>query len=153
MDCRGYTTLAREAADQLAEAGVDRPTHVFCRPVWGHSRRRAGILGGPVWAERPVFLPWSGAEENVAGIYASAQAGDGQPHPAQGPGETIMAGLNCAEPCTLTWPVLRDLASWYIACPDQVAERGMRVWGRPAAGTAVSLRRRQRRDHGAAEAC
>ena len=26
---QGYTTLAREAADQLAEAGVDRPTHVF----------------------------------------------------------------------------------------------------------------------------
>lgn len=45
-----------------------------------------------------------------------------------------MAGLNCAEPCTLTWPVLRDLASWYIACPDQVAERGMRRLGRPTAG-------------------
>ena len=130
---QGYTTLAREAADQLAEAGVDRPTHVFLQA--GVGAMAGGVLGylaDRYGAQAPVFAVVE--PENVAGIYASAQAGDGQPHPAQGPGETIMAGLNCAEPCTLTWPVLRDLASWYIACPDQVAERGMRRLGRPAAG-------------------
>lgn len=128
----GYDDAVRYAA-QLAEAGVDRPTHVFLQA--GVGAMAGGVLGylaDRYGAQAPVFAVVE--PENVAGIYASAQAGDGQPHPAQGPGETIMAGLNCAEPCTLTWPVLRDLASWYIACPDQVAERGMRRLGRPAAG-------------------
>lgn len=31
----------------------------------------------------------------------------------------------------ITWPVLRDLASWYFACPDAVTEEGMRLLGRP----------------------
>ena len=45
-----------------------------------------------------------------------------------------MAGLNCGEPCTVTWPVLRDLASWFVTCPDAVAEEGMRLLARPAPG-------------------
>lgn len=147
---QGYTTLAREAADQLAEAGVDRPTHVFLQAgVGAMARRRAGILGGPVWgpgAGLAVVEP-----ENVAGIYASAQAGDGQPHPAPGPGGDIMAGLNCAEPCTLTWPVLRDLASWYIALPGPSGGAGYATSGAPCGGgPGGDLRRERRRDHGAA---
>lgn len=93
---QGYTTLAREAADQLAEAGVDRPTHVFLQA--GVGAMAGGVLGylaDRYGAQAPVFAVVE--PENVAGIYASAQAGDGQPHPAQGPGETIMAGQHCAE--------------------------------------------------------
>lgn len=82
--------------------------------------------------DRPVFTV--AEPEDMACIFASAQAGDGRPHPAAGRGQTIMAGLNCGEPCTLTWPVLRDLASWYVACPDAVAEEGMTLLGRPGPG-------------------
>ncbi len=130
---QGYTTLAREAADQLAQAGVARPTHVFLQA--GVGAMAGGVLGylaDRYGEDRPLFAVVE--PENMACIYASAQAGDGQPHPAQGNGQTIMAGLNCGEPCTLTWPVLRDLASWYVTCPDQVAEEGMALLGRPTAG-------------------
>lgn len=133
MDCPGIHHPGPGSGGPTGRGGVDRPTHVFLQA--GVGAMAGGVLGylaDRYGAQAPVFAVVE--PENVAGIYASAQAGDGQPHPAQGPGETIMAGLNCAEPCTLTWPVLRDLASWYIACPDQVAERGMRRLGRPAAG-------------------
>ena len=45
-----------------------------------------------------------------------------------------MAGLNCAEPCQITWPILRDFADLYFACPDAVAARGMRILAAPEAG-------------------
>ena len=144
---QGYTTLAREAADQLAEAGVDRPTHVFLQA--GVGAMAGGVLGylaDRYGAQAPVFAVVE--PENVAGIYASAQAGDGQPHPAQGPGETIMAGLNCAEP---------DLAG--VAGPGQLVHRlpgpsggaGYATSGAPyGGGPGGDLRRERRRDHGAA---
>ena len=34
-----------------------------------------------------------------------------------------MAGLNCGEPCLVTWPILRDFADYYFACPDGVSAR------------------------------
>ena len=48
----------------------------------------------------------------------------------------MMAGLNCAEPCGITWPILRDLARFYFACPDSVSAHGMRVLADPAPGDA-----------------
>ena len=42
-----------------------------------------------------------------------------------------MAGLNCGEPCLVTWPILRDFASYYFACPDEVSARGMRILAAP----------------------
>ena len=46
---QGYTTLAREAADQLAEAGLTGPPTSFCRPVSGPWPAACWDTGGPVW--------------------------------------------------------------------------------------------------------
>ena len=43
-----------------------------------------------------------------------------------------MAGLNCQTPCKITWPVLRDFSSAYIACPDFAAAHGMRLYANPS---------------------
>lgn len=67
----------------------------------------------------------------MACIYKSALVGDGNPHAVTGEMDTIMAGLNCGEPCTTTWKILRDYASFYAACPDFVAAKGMRVLANP----------------------
>ena len=123
---QGYATMAREAAEQLAAEGFDRPTHVFLQA--GVGAMAGGVTGALAdrWAgDRPTFAVVE--PETVACIYASARHADGAPWPAEGPGGTIMAGLDCAEPCTLTWPVLRDLARWYLTCPDFVTEAGMRL--------------------------
>ena len=68
--------------------------------------------------------------KEMACFFRSAAVGDGDPHPATGSGETIMAGLNCGEPCTLVWPILRDQADAYFTCTDQVTVRGMRLLAR-----------------------
>lgn len=129
---QGYTTMAYEALQQMERLDV-KPTHVFLQAgVGAMAGGITGFLAGYYGAERPeisIVEP-----ENVACIFASAGHGDGEPHPAEGNGQTIMAGLNCAEPCTITWPILRDYADHYLSCPDYVAARGMRLLAAPCGG-------------------
>lgn len=127
---QGYTTLFFEAAEQMKVLGYERPTHVFLQA--GVGAMAGGILGA-------MANYWKGAvptvsvvePEEVACIFESARHGDGDPHKATGSEVTIMAGLNCGEPCTLTWPVLYGLASFCFAVPDCCAARGMRVLAAP----------------------
>ena len=42
-----------------------------------------------------------------------------------------MAGLACGEPCPIAWEILKDCADHFISMPDYVAEKGMRILGRP----------------------
>jgi diaminopropionate ammonia-lyase len=69
--------------------------------------------------------------ETVACVYKSARAGDGAIHPVEGDPVTIMAGLNCGTPCSITWPVLRDGAACYCACNDKITEEGMYAYAHP----------------------
>ena len=64
-------------------------------------------------------------------VFESALHNDGERHPATGSEQTIMAGLNCSEVCTLVWPLLRDQADFYFACPDSVTLYGMRMLAHP----------------------
>ena len=123
----GYLTLASEAVAQL---GDQRPTHVFLQAG-------VGAMSGGVAAyllERyrgaPPFVAIV-EPGTVACVYGSAQAGDGRMHSIGGNPYTIMAGLNCGTPCAVTWPVLRDGASAYLACADVIAEQGMRAYAHP----------------------
>jgi len=70
----------------------------------------------------------------MACFYYSALDNDGAPHPARNTGDTIMAGLNCGEPCSLAWDILNELAEWYITCPDTVTKDGMRLLANPLPG-------------------
>lgn len=132
---QGYTTMAEEAASQMETQGVAAPSHVFVQA--GVGAMAGGVVGylARRWREYgPRFVTVE--PENMACVYRSAQIGDGCPHAAVETGPTIMAGLNCGEPCTLTWPVLRDLCSWYVKCADFIAANGMRVLASPAPGDA-----------------
>ena len=129
---QGYTTLAAEAADQMDEMGL-APTHVFLQA--GVGAMAGGVLGclaDRYGSARPLFSIVE--PDAVACVYASAVAGDGLPHAVVESGPTIMAGLNCGEPCTVTWPVLRDFAEYYFSCPDFVAAEGMRQLANPLGG-------------------
>ena len=48
--------------------------------------------------------------------------------------DTIMAGLACGEPSTVSWGVLRDYSSSAISCPDYLAANGMRILAAPRPG-------------------
>lgn len=127
---QGYTTMVKEAIDQLKEYGIERPTHVFLQAgVGALAGSVTGYLANHYEGKRPIISIVE--PEEVACIFESAKYTDGLPHAATGNGTTIMAGLNCGEPCTITWPVLRDFASYYFACPDYVAAEGMRQLANP----------------------
>ncbi len=130
---QGYTTMAREAAEQLSEYGFQQPTHVFLQA--GVGAMAGGVLGylANHYAEAPPIF--SVVEpSSIPCIYRSVEAADGLPHPTAPEGSTCMAGLNCGEPCTVTWPILRDGASFYFSCPDTVTELGMRLFAHPTSG-------------------
>lgn len=132
---QGYTTMVYEALDQMEEQGL-RPTHVFLQA--GVGAMAGGVLGALCCTFREKRPVVSIVEpDQVACIFESVRRSDGTEHRATGSEVTIMAGLNCAEPCQLTWPILRDFADFCFACPDWVAARGMRVLAAPSGGDPV----------------
>lgn len=123
---QGYLTMASEAKEQLEKAGA-MPTHIFLQA--GVGAMAGGVLGyfaSVYGANKPVTAIVE--PDTVNCIYQSAKAADGTMHSITGDPITIMAGLNCGTPCKVTWPVLRDYAEFYIACPDYVAAHGMRLY-------------------------
>ena len=48
--------------------------------------------------------------------------------------ETIMAGLACGEPNTISWDILKNHVSVFTSCPDWVSARGMRMLAAPFKG-------------------
>ena len=47
---------------------------------------------------------------------------------------TVMEGLNCGTPCKIIWPILRDLAEFYISGPDEMAVEGKKTYAAGLAG-------------------
>lgn len=127
---QGYTTMANEAYDQLQEYGIEKPTHLFLQA--GVGSMAGGVLGyfANKYKGNPP-LTTIVEPKNVACIYKSALFNDSKPHGVTGDLHTIMAGLNCGEPNTATYPILRDFASYYAACDDYVTARGMRLMASP----------------------
>lgn len=127
---QGYTIMAKEALDELNELGIEKPTHLFLQA--GVGSMAGSVLGYMVnrFDKKPPITTIV-EPATVACIYKSALADDSKPHAVTGDLQTIMAGLNCGEPNTATWPILRDYASFYAACPDYVTARGMRVLASP----------------------
>lgn len=127
---QGYTTMVYEALDQLELLGHRRPTHVFLQAGVG---AMAGGVTGALQCTYGEEMPLVSIVEpdQVACIFESARRDDGGEHKATGSEVTIMAGLNCAEPCQVTWPILRDFAHCYFACPDTVSALGMRLLAAP----------------------
>lgn len=122
---QGYTTLLFEAAEQLHEQGIESPTHVFLQAGVGAMAGAVASAAVSVFGDNIVISIVE--PENVACFYQSFLCADGKPHPAPDPGETIMAGLNCAEPCELAWKMLSSYAGYSFRCSDDVTKHGMRV--------------------------
>ncbi len=130
---QGYTTMGAEMLDQLRLDGVEKPTHLFLQAgVGSFAGSILGYFANRFDGAHPITTIVEPV--NVACIFESALAGDGNPHAVGGIQETIMAGLNCGEPCLTTWGILRDLASFYAACPDFVTAKGMRTLANPFSG-------------------
>ncbi|MBN1808430.1 MAG: diaminopropionate ammonia-lyase [Planctomycetes bacterium] len=121
----GYFTLFHEAAAQMAERGVALPDVILVQAgVGALAAAAAGYYpGGPVLISvEPV---------EAACLFESVQGDDGTSRRAAGNGRTIMAGLNCATPSSIAWPVIRDRFEAFAAIGDEWASTAMRRLAHP----------------------
>lgn len=130
---QGYGTMASEADEQLRAHGFDQPTHIFIQAGVGSL---AGAVQG-YFANRfagcePVVTVMEAQAADC--LYQGAKAADGAPRFVDGDLQTIMAGLACGEPNTISWDILKNHASFFVSCPDWVAAKGMRMLGAPVKG-------------------
>ena len=70
----------------------------------------------------------------AACLYKGAAAGDGDPRIVDGDMQTIMAGLACGEPNTISWDILKNHVKVFISAPDWAAAKGMRMLSAPIKG-------------------
>mgnify|MGYP002792251733 FL=1 len=132
---QGYGTMAMEAGEQLRDYGCDRPTHVFVQAGVGSL---AGAVVGyftNLYPDNPPTFVVVEADA-AACLYKGAAAGDGDPRIVDGDMQTIMAGLACGEPNTISWDILKNHVKVFIAAPDWVAASGMRMLAAPIKGDA-----------------
>ncbi len=130
---QGYGTMALEASKELVAAGCDRPTHVFVQAGVGSL---AGAVVGyfaNLYPDNPPMMVVVEAEAADC-LYQSAVAKDGQMRFVEGDLQTIMAGLACGEPNTISFDILANHTGVFVSCPDWVSEKGMRMLGAPIKG-------------------
>ncbi|MDL2295009.1 diaminopropionate ammonia-lyase [Ruminococcaceae bacterium OttesenSCG-928-D13] len=135
---QGYATMASEAGYQLKAAGVDRPTHIFVQAGVGSL---AGAVTGffkNLYPDNPPTIVVVEAEAADC-LYRSAMRGDGSYEKVGGDLTTIMAGLACGEPNTISWNILRNEADFFISLPDYAAARAMRILAVPLTGDAAVI--------------
>ena len=130
---QGYGTMAMEAQEQMEEAGVKRPTHVFVQA--GVGSLAGGVVGyftNKYPENPPTFVV---VEADVAAcLYKGAALGTGEEQIVDGDMQTIMAGLACGEANTLSWDILKNHVSVFAAVSDQISANGMRMLSAPCKG-------------------
>ncbi len=127
---QGYSTIINEIVEQLEAAKEEKPTHVFLQAgVGSFAGAVQGYLAHLYGDDRPITIICEPHGANC--IYKSMEANDGKPHNVTGDLTTIMAGLACGEPNTISWKILRDNSDFSVSCDDQVAARGMRILSSP----------------------
>ena len=130
---QGYGTMASEAAQQLKEAGVDRPTHIFIQAGVGSLAGAVqGYFANLFHDCEPTVVVMEAQAADC--LYQGAKAGDGDIRIVDGDLSTIMAGLACGEPNIISWDILKNHSSFFVSCPDWVSAKGMRMLGAPVKG-------------------
>ena len=130
---QGYGTMAMEAGEQLKAQGCDRPTHIFVQAGVGSL---AGAVVGYFanrFKENPPIMTVVEAKAADC-LFRSASKGDGSRVDVTGDMLTIMAGLACGEPNTVSWDILRNHADAFVSCPDWVSANGTRIYSSPMRG-------------------
>lgn len=127
---QGYSTIINEIVEQLEAAKEEKPTHVFLQAgVGSFAGAVQGYLSHLYGDDRPITIICEPHGANC--IYKSMAANDGKPHNVTGDLTTIMAGLACGEPNTISWKILRDNSDFSVSCDDSIAAKGMRVLSSP----------------------
>ena len=130
---QGYGTMSSEAAEQLRQLGVNRPTHVFVQAGVGSlAGSVVGYFTNLFPDDPPTFVTMEASAADC--LYQGARAADGKPRTVGGDLSTIMAGRACGEPNTISWDILRNHVSAFLSCPDWSSAKGMRMLAAPVKG-------------------
>ena len=128
---QGYGTLIYEAMEQLNEYGIEKPTHVFLQAgVGSFAGAILGYLVDKFGEDRPTIIIVEPDDANC--LYLSSLSG--RREIVEGDMPTIMAGLACGAPNTVSYEILKDYADGYLSCPDYVSAKGMRTLAAPLKG-------------------
>ena len=101
----GYKKIIEEL-----EKVKEKPTHVFLQAgVGSFAGAMQALLTEIYGEEKPITIICEPHGANC--IYKSFKADDGNPHNVAGDLKTIMAGLACGEPNTISWEILRDYSN------------------------------------------
>lgn len=130
---QGYGTMALEANAQLHEYGCERPTHVFVQAGVGSLAGAVQGFFANFYADCEPKVVVVEAEA-AACLYKGAKHGDGSIQIVDGDMVTIQAGLACGEPNTISWDILKNHVNTFVAAPDWVAAKGMRMLAAPIKG-------------------
>jgi diaminopropionate ammonia-lyase len=120
----GYSRLVTEVHTQLG----DRPDVVFAQG--GVGGLVCGVAAG-LLREWPRSRPRLVACEPTGAACLLASARAGGMTTLDGPLDTIMAGLRCAEPSAAAWRVITELADAFVAIDDSQTTAAMRMLARP----------------------
>ncbi|WP_424685195.1 diaminopropionate ammonia-lyase [Enterococcus sp.] len=129
---QGYGTMASEAGEQLAKA-QKRPTHIFIQA--GVGSLAGAVIGyfANLYRDNPPKMIVMEAQAADC-LYQSALGKDGKIRFVEGDLQTIMAGLACGEPNTISFDILENHVDAFVSCPDWVAAKGMRMLAAPLKG-------------------
>jgi len=129
---QGYAVMMQEACEQLKALEV-MPTHMLIQAgVGAFAGSAQGYVTNYYKEKSPVTFV---VEPDVADCYySSARRGDGEPVNVSGDMKTIMAGLACGEPSTISWDILKNKSGFFTTIKDRHAAHAMRVLGAPLPG-------------------
>lgn len=130
---QGYGTMALEVVEELEELAALPPTHVFVQAGVGSLAGAVAGMMHNLYPKNPPKIIVVEAEA-AACLYQSAKLGDGSIRIVGGDMPTIMAGLACGEPNTISWDILKNHVEAFIALPDWIDARAMRMLAAPIKG-------------------
>ncbi len=121
---QGYGTIMEEIMEQIKE----KPSHVFLQAgVGSFAASMIACLLLEYGEDYP--LVYIIEPEKADCIYRSILAE--KIEKVEGDMDTIMAGLACGEPNTISWDIIRDYSDGALSCSDEVAALGMRIFANP----------------------
>jgi diaminopropionate ammonia-lyase len=122
----GYATIFSEIEDQLAQGGHRRPDVVMVPIGVGALAASAVSHFWSVPDTRPVIV---GVEPTSAACVLESVAA-GSVTTLDHPQDSVMAGLNCATPSLVAWPLVSRGIDVYIAVNDARVPEAMRLLAR-----------------------
>ncbi|KPU43568.1 diaminopropionate ammonia-lyase [Oxobacter pfennigii] len=123
---QGYSAMALEIEEQMDYP----PTHIFLQAGVGSFASAIQSYYANVYKENPPMVVIVESDQADC-FYLSALANDGKARFKKGDMLTLMAGLACGEPNTISFEIIKNHSAYFASCADIVTAYGMRILGNP----------------------